>query len=145
MISFLQYGFPYFSLVFSQYHSNWRTARGVEPEKGRGNEIMSVKENGASHPGRGRLGVEMIVGFKHQKCCHSGRQMWFFVAPDCKIQISSKVPDFKSSGEILSQLEGPKMQWLLREVMSPLSLQGLRDSLNTSFQGCCKEDHITIW
>lgn len=68
--------------------------------------------------------MEMIAEFKCENCCHSERQVWFLVAPDYKIWKFSEVPDFKSSGVILSQLEPLKMQWLLHKVMSALSLEG---------------------
>lgn len=76
--------------------------------------------------------MKMVAEFKFESCCHSERQMWFLVAADYKIWKFSKVPHFKSSGVIFSQLDPLKMQWLLHKVMSPLSLEErVRDSLHT--------------
>ena len=44
----------------------------------------------------------------------------------------------------MSPLEHPKMKWLLQEVMRPLSLEWLKDSLDISFQGWYKEDQLSF-
>lgn len=68
----------------------------------------------------------MIAVFKGENCCNSGRQMRFLATPACKIWKLSKAPDFKSSGEILSPLACPKMQWLLQKLINPVTGEAQR-------------------
>lgn len=124
--------------------TNWSTTRRKEPERGKMNEIMSVKENGT---------------WSLRKKTWNGNGSWVQVLEVLsfrKMNVGLSSPGLQN----LEIIKNTRFSIIWRhfvsirvsynamavlEVMSPLSLERCRESLDMTFQGGCKEGRIIIW
>lgn len=124
--------------------TNWSTARRKEPERGKMNEFMSVKENGAwglrkkTWNGNGSwVQVLEVLSFRKMNVVLSSPGL-----QNLEIIKNTRFPIIWRHFVSITVSYNAMAVW---EVMSPLSLERCRESLDMTFQGRCKEDRIIIW